>query len=802
MLLRLLDLLGRDTTGYNRAELQFPGLGSPLFFAALLLGGLALFLVLRRPLPLVSRPRRALLALLRGTAVFLVVAVSLQPRVQLQNALRLKNHVALLVDRTASMTLPDEKDGVSRAERAGLLLKESAEWIEKLEKDFVVDRWGFSGTGESFAMGQISRAEMEDGGESAGRSTDISALVEELVKVYADQPFSGTVLFTDGGDTEELGRAGDRSELRKLLRRLEPEKVGAPLSTVALGEVEPFKDLSVARIKADEFGFVRNSVEIEVIVRAKGFGELTVPLTLRRGRELLHTQPVRLREGQEEYRVKISFKPMQVGEFIYTLTLPAMEGEKLTENNKKSFRLKVIRDRIRVLQVVGSPSWDERFVRRMLKRDPNVDLISFFILREAHENPGVRENELSLIPFPTQEVFDKQLPTFDVVILQNFRYNLFFRVTRRHLRNMRDFVVEKGGGFIMLGGSRSFQLGQYRGTPIEEILPVRLTTHMGRTGEDRQINADRFAMELTPAGAVHPITRLHPSAERNREIWAAMPLLDGVNLVGGLMPGGTALGVHPTLKTPGGEPLPVVAVRNVGRGRTMSIATDSTWYWNYLPAAEGGTNRHYYKFWREALRWLIHDPELKLVSASSPRTSYPPGEEATIAVEVLDNDYKGLENARIEAEAEPLEGGKREKLVMRSLGGGRYETSFTPSGEGFYRVEVKAGRGREAGGEKEAGEPYEHLGEDTLYLEVLSGRKEFENPRVNRELLKELARRTGGESVAADDGALERISFDNPEVFKILSFKDLPIWDNLFFLLLVVSLFTAEWLLRRRWGGA
>ena len=101
---------------------------------------------------------------------------------------------------------------------------------------------------------------------------------------------------------------------------------------------------------------------------------------------------------------------------------PVQAGEVVDSNNSKSIVLKVIRDRIRVLQVAGRPSWDERFIRELLKRNPNVDLISFFILRSPTDQHKAPQDELALIPFPVNDLFNSELPTFDVVIYQNFNY--------------------------------------------------------------------------------------------------------------------------------------------------------------------------------------------------------------------------------------------------------------------------------------------------------------------------------------------------------------------------------------------
>ena len=115
--------------------------------------------------------------------------------------------------------------------------------------------------------------------------------------------------------------------------------------------------------------------------------------------------------------------------------------------------LRVIRDRVRVLLVAGRPSWDVRFLRGLLKQDPNVDLVSFFILRSNADQPGPQE-DLSLIPFPVAEIFGEQLRTFDAVLFVNFAYAPYRGLEiERFLPNLRDYV-RNGGALAMVGGEQ------------------------------------------------------------------------------------------------------------------------------------------------------------------------------------------------------------------------------------------------------------------------------------------------------------------------------------------------------------
>src|SRR5690606_41984259 len=163
-------------------------------------------------------------------------------------------------------------------------------------------------------------------------------------------------------------------------------------------------------------------VEVEVTLSAVEMGTLDVPVALRQEGEVVAQKTVSLGPKQPRQTVKLSFVPDRIGEFVFTVSVPVYEGEATSANNSETFVLKVIRDRVRVLHVVRRPSWDQRFLRTLLRNDPNVDLISFYILRTQQDQPRAPEHELSLIPFPVDEIFDKQLWSFDLVVFQNFNY--------------------------------------------------------------------------------------------------------------------------------------------------------------------------------------------------------------------------------------------------------------------------------------------------------------------------------------------------------------------------------------------
>ena len=181
------------------------------------------------------------------------------------------------------------------------------------------------------------------------------------------------------------------------------------------------RDVAVKAVLADEFAFVRTVVRIEAVIRSTGYGPRRVLVNLSSDGQVARQKYVDL-PADGTATVVFEVTPPRVGRYLYEVSTPVAEDEAVATNNSRAFVLRVIRDKIRVLQVAGAPSWDVRAMRAMLEDNPNVDLISFFILRTQDSISLVPSDEMSLIPFPTRELFEEQLPSFDVIILQNFEF--------------------------------------------------------------------------------------------------------------------------------------------------------------------------------------------------------------------------------------------------------------------------------------------------------------------------------------------------------------------------------------------
>lgn len=615
-------------------------------------------------------------------------------------------------------------------------------------------------------------ASLQAAWEPKGERTNLLGALETAAGGGAagGRQLAGAIVVSDGADNAALA-AGVVGAAREKL-----ESLRIPISTVAVGG-GALQDLAIDSIRVEDFAFVRNTVEVEATLVASGMGSIEVPVVLRREGQVVAQQTVRIDPGRREYPVHFRFTPERTGEFVFTVAAPVYEGEAVRSNNARSFVLEVIRDRVRTLLVVGRPSWDERFLRMLLKNDPNVDLISFFILRTQQDNPRALEHELSLIPFPVEEIFDKQLKSFDLVIFQNFAYRPYRMES--YLPKIRRYV-EEGGAFVMVGGEHSFGEGGYQSSALGAVLPVE---PVGQPPSE-----DLFLPRLTEDGLRHPITQLAAGAEANQRAWSALPQLPGINVTRP-KEGARVLLDHPHL-TVGGVNAPVLAVGEYGKGRVMALTTDASWYWSLVAAGlGGGSSRAYERIWSNAIRWLVRDPELTPVRVQAVDDTLEPGQPVVARVTARRSDYGPADGADLVVRLVDVESGQ---LVgeqrLRAGPDGTARVELGAPGPGAYRILAEASLGEEALGSDE----------DAVAVRAATAERSDARPRPN--LLRAVAEVTGGGHVAASEGRLPPLGLQDPEVVEIGRAKDRPIWDRWWALAVLGCCLGAEWVLRRRWG--
>ncbi len=715
---------------------------------------------------------RALMVALRTGATIAALALFFQPAVELRAVTREPNRVAILIDNSASMALIDREGESARLDRARAVVTESAEAFESWENRHRVDRYGFAET----AIPVDATASSLNGDGSA---TNVRRALEEIRARYRGRDLAGVVVISDGVATGELsGEFG--GELQSFLRSLD-----APVHTV-LAAPPGLVDVAIAEVLADEFAFVRTVFSVEATIRTTGLEAQRLRVTLSGDGTPMRSKWIDVSAGDAETKVSFELTPAKLGRYVYEISVPVTKGEVVTANNSRPFVVRVIRDKVRVLQVAGRPSWDVRALRGMLKQNPNVDLISFFILRTDQNISAASNNEMSLIRFPTRELFLEELPSFDLVVLQNFNFGPYGIAA--YLDNIRSYV-EKGGALAILGGSLAFGSGGYAGTPLDPALPVSLPS--AASPISALLDTATFRPKLSKAGRAHPITALRHSPSDNSKEWSQLPELEGINRVRGLRKGSVALAVHPREKMPNGKPAPIIVSGQYGEGRTLAVMTDSLWKWNFVDAQErsdGG--RSYLKFWENATRWLFDDPDYRYLGVEADRVAYEPGAIAGLDVRLLARDYqptKGKVKLKILSGANPAIAKPLSEVVIETDAKGRAHHELGTLEPGVYRAIASADI-----------DGYKAEAKDVFVVSEASA--ELAHPAPRPEVLEALAAATGGQYLGLASKLPGDLPLGEPRIVRVDARSEVELWSMPWWLFLALLLLGIEWALRQKSG--
>ena len=579
----------------------------------------------------------------------------------------------------------------------------------------------------------------------------------------------GILMLSDGGDTTEAALSSGNV------------KSFPPLIGVGFGAPDSFRDIAIQDIQAPRIAFQGKEMTLEVTLSVKGFSGRKLPVALTREGRIIRTRSIDVRRSPLRRQVKFRFTPSEVGSQVLSVVTPVQRGEIVESNNRVEIPLEVRRDKIRVLTITGSPTWNYRFLRMALKRDPAIDLVSFVFLRTSEDDPGVPTRHLSLVPFPVDKLFLEELKNFEIVVFDNFSAQEYF--SNYYLERVGDYV-RKGGALLMFGGRQSFSAGGYYRSPIEDLLPVRL-----QQASDYQ-DQRRLLVQLTPTGGRHPITQLSSDLEENKNLWTSLPPLRRVNTT-------TPFGKGQVLVSIKDGRVPLLATKRVGEGRVVSVFSDDIWRWNFGMVAAEKTNRLYIRLVAQMIRWLSGDP------GSSQVQILPEAEQAkdgtyVLRMQVRDESYQPAQTAQVRMQLRDPYGVTNHYRAVYRPDSREFEARFRPRGNGSYRARMTAVQDGRVIGEAVR----------TIGIGREAGKAEWADVSPRWENLQMLAKRTGGLFFRADAVGEEDLTARVLEALKgkvphkVMEVRDVRLWSIPWIGMILILLPALEWTARRLWGLA
>ncbi len=737
---------------------------------------LALLMLAGRDLRGLSPGRRGALIGLRVLVFLAIVAGMLRPTYVFTEMKRHRATVIVLVDRTKSMSVPDEGNK-TRWDRLREVVDAALPKFRDLNEDLDVKFYTFDATINSVPLNSDN---LDLGATAEGTQTAIGAAMADTLRKETGHRIAGMILLSDGGQN-----AMDPRDLAPQTAVRQLADLGVPLYTVCFGKEgsEERRDAAVVAIDAPRQTFVKNAVPIKGRVRIRGYRGQDIPVQalfeVEAGKEpvLVGTQNVRAVRDGEDLPVEFSYIPQVAGEHKITLRIPPQSEEQDTSNNETSTYVQVSAGGLNVFYIEGEPRVEQRFLRRSLGASPDIKVdFKWFDHRD-------RKN------WPVKDIGEQFKPgKYDVYILGDIDSKAFQPSDLASLR----LAVERGAGLIMLGGFHSFWAGGYQDTALREILPLAPDrAKFDRQGFDEPI---REEMHLKPAnrdvglkmlpdkkfGNIS-VMRLAPGDDQNRAAWLRLPGLEGANLFPELK-----LAAKPLAVTPDGRPLLVAG--EPGAGRVLAFAGDSTWHW-YMEGFEAEHKR----FWRQVVLWLAkkEDVEKNGVWVRLPQRQYMPHRPVEFTVGAATAQGDPIAGATFEASV-TLPNGSRAPVRMSRVGNQATGAFRETLGPGEYAIQIVASKDKAV------------LGEAHTRFMVYEQDLEMENPGAMTSFMASLSAITkdyGGRSYPPENltdicDALKRQSKD----LEVPTETKTTPWDKPPLFLAIVGLLVVEWYLRKKWG--
>lgn len=754
-------------TAGTQGEWQITAL-SNLDLAVLVLLGLAVLGVAvwtwRSLDPAISLRRRIASVTLRVVGLLICFSILLQPTLHRRELKSERARLAILIDSSLSMAQGNRDNRLARVKK---MISEAQAELARLAERYVVDWYEFSDT-----LVPIERPELVGQTKPGHLKTDIRGALKTLMGNPEKPPVDGVLLISDGADTEIVPNGEGVWTLRWAT------SLGVPINTIAVGDAPSRVELAITHVEAAPFAFTRSVTPITVNLRSVGLTDRQISAFLKQDGAVVQRREVQMVGG----RGQLTFTPLPttLGQQVMEVSVPVPEGDAVPENNRQHVTFEVIRDKFRVLHLAGRPSWDQRFLRDTLKAWPKVDLVSFYVLRTAYQSASEGSSGMALIPFPTDDLFKDHLGEFDVLIFHEFAPAEVG--VARYADKIASFVQE-GGALILIGGDKGLKGGAFGSSALEALFPVVLLPP--GTPASRMTDDSQFRAKLTEVGAHHPLTRLYPTAEQNRQVWRGLSRLDGQGRVAQLSEGAHMLLENPFLMADDG-PTPVIAIKEAGKGRTLAITTDSLWRWRFSGPLNGGAADLYTSFWRKAIAWLTHAPDLKRLRAKVSPSPVVIGNGAEINIELLDESYRPIPGMPIEGRISWIgkDGrGASESFDAKVDSDGKYRKEWTPRCEGAHTIEVTSEEG---------------LSNTQRFL-VVTNDQERNHLDVQDSLLKALAEATDG-SFGRNRLDTKQINMNTAKGREVVSQLAVSLWDNPVFIGLLLMIIFADWFVRRRVG--
>jgi hypothetical protein len=754
---------------------------------------------------------------LRMGLLFVMLAVLL-PQLKLWFERQGWPDVVLLLDDSASMSTTDRyrdpqvqevadrlarHEGLTKGERLdlaqALVTRSEPDWLTALLTQRQVRVHVYHLSDLTRRVDVTSYADIRKGlakvnalqAEAKHNSSQLGAAVRQVLNHFRGSSLAAVVMLTDGVTTE----GEDLPKVAKYAKQM-----GVPLFFVGLGDSHEVRDIYLHDLQVEESVYVNDTVVFELRLTAQGYDRLNTEVVLREKGDprILDRKPVSFDGKTRTVKVRLTHKPTTPGEKVYEVEVPAQDDEADKDNNRLERQVFVMEARqIKVLYVEGYRRYEYHYVKTLLERESsrikgNKSVDIRVLLLDA-DPEFAEQDRYALAEFPTRA----ELFGYDVVILGDVDpQSRADPKMPEHLKDLADFVRERGGGLLVVAGER-FTPQAYKDTPLKDVLPIDVLTDKEAEARAAEPIAEGYRPELTPVGRMHPVFRFDPDERVSEETWNRLREMYWYADSYQVKRAAEVLAVHPKVrragagedKAGGGRPdrHPLVVQHFVGAGRALFFGFDETWRWGFRE-----DQLHFNQFWVQAIRYLARSKVGRVELRLDRATPYRRGEPIKILVRFPDDAPPPPADTEVKVVVErrnPARPGDTEvrTVQLSQLKGSRasFEALLTQTPEGEYKFWLS--------------QPAVSGPKPRAEARVLTPPGEMEQLRMNQADLERAAEESQGKFYGLVEA--KNLVKELPVGTRVTVNAPGPpylIWNHFAVFLLALAFLTAEWIMRKQ----
>ncbi len=621
-----------------------------------------------------------------------------------------------------------------------------------------------------------------------GRATDIWQALKQSLEV---SQLAAIILCSDGQHTT----LDDPIEIAKKAKEL-----GVPIYVIGIGDPDRPKNIAVSDVYALAKARPQEPFEIDTLVTGQDVAGETVTIDL-----LEHTvdsqsgkpgagrpvksQQVTFTEENEVIRHRFTHRVATPGKYVYSVSVPSLVGETTTNDNEKlSSVLEVTNEKVKVLLIAGSATWEYQMVHRLLQRDQGI-ILSCWLQTLDPERPQEGNESISVLP-GTYE----QLAKYNVVMMFDPNPDEF---SSEWLEALNKFVDQNAGGLLYKAGPKytSLFLALNRSDPIKNLLPVEFGNAEDSTVAQliQSTNTRSSPLKLVLPNLDHQVMSFYPERRDNLTQWQNFPGVFWSYPARNAKPTTRVLLEHSdiTLASDGDSPRPLLVAGRYGAGNTLFMGFDGTWRWRRL----GHHAEFFDKFWIQTARFLVNTRSvqgLRRGTIDTDKPEYELGDTIGLSARLFDPRYEPLTLDQVSGTLKLVDSQSSIPVIFKKLAGqdGDYQLNRTAAQVGQYELTLDLPGARD----ENAVEP--------VTFRVNAPSVETKAFWLNETLLREIANASGGRYYQLD--SVDELPHDLAAEEELVEWRSRPepLWDinpwtRFIFFSFPVLLLAVEWALRK-----